>query len=42
MFGRDVAQTVSRWLSTPAAGVQSQVSLCGICIGQNGTAEGYL
>jgi hypothetical protein len=37
-----IAQVVSRRLSTEAAGVQSQVRLCGICGGQSGAGAGFL
>jgi hypothetical protein len=40
--GHAIAQAVSRWLSTTAAQVRSQVTSCGICGGQSGTGAGFL
>jgi hypothetical protein len=40
--GRAIAQSVSRWLSTSAARVRSQVRSSGICGGQSGTGAGFL
>jgi hypothetical protein len=40
--GRAIAQAVSRWLSTAAARVRSQIRACGICGGQSGTGAGFL
>jgi hypothetical protein len=42
MYGRAIAQAVSRWLPTAAARVRSQVRSCGIWGGQSGTGAGFL
>jgi hypothetical protein len=41
-IGRAIAQTVSRWLPTAAARVQTQDRSCGICGRQSGTGAGFL
>jgi hypothetical protein len=41
-LSRDIAQAVSRTLAVSAAQFPAQVSLCGICGGQNGTEAGFL
>jgi hypothetical protein len=40
--GRAIAEAVSRWLPTAAAGVQSRVWSSGICGGQSGAGAGFL
>jgi hypothetical protein len=40
--GRAVTLAVSRWLSTAAARVRSQVRSCAICEGQSGTVAGVI
>jgi hypothetical protein len=40
--GRAIAQAVSRWLPTAAAGVRIRVESCGICGGQSGAGAGFL
>jgi hypothetical protein len=42
LLGRAIAQAVSRWLSTAAARVQTQVWSSGICDGQSGAGAGFL
>jgi hypothetical protein len=42
MFGRAVAQAVSRRFPTAAARVRAQIRSCGICGGQSGTGTGFL
>jgi hypothetical protein len=39
--GCAVAQAVSRWLPTAAAGVRV-LAACGVCGGQSGTGAGFL
>jgi hypothetical protein len=39
--GRAAAQTVSRWLPTPAARVRV-LAACGVCGGQSGIGAGFL
>jgi hypothetical protein len=39
--GRDVTQSVSRWLPTAAARVRVRAA-CGVCSGQSGTGAGFL
>jgi hypothetical protein len=39
--GRDIAQAVSRRLSTVAARVRARVRSCGVCGGQSGTEAGF-
>jgi hypothetical protein len=41
MFGRAVAQAVSRWLPTAAARVHVRAA-CGVCGGQGDTGAGFL
>jgi hypothetical protein len=41
LFGRAVAQAVSRWLPTAAARVRVRAA-CGACGGQSGTGAGFL
>jgi hypothetical protein len=40
--GHALAQTASRCVPTAAARVQTRVSSCGICGGQNGAWAGFL
>jgi hypothetical protein len=40
--GRAIAQSVSRWLPTAAARVQTRVWSSGICGGQSGAGAGFL
>jgi hypothetical protein len=42
IYGRALAQAVSRQLPTAAACVRSQVRSCGTCGGQSGTGAGYI
>jgi hypothetical protein len=42
IFGRAIAQAVSRWLPTAAARVRARVWACGICGGQSGSGVGFL
>jgi hypothetical protein len=42
LAGRAIAETVSRWLPTAAARVQSRVWSSGICGGQCGAGAGFL
>jgi hypothetical protein len=42
VFGRAIAQAVSRWLPTAAARVQTRVWSSGICGGQSGAGAGFL
>jgi hypothetical protein len=42
IFGRVIAQAVSRRLPTVAAPVRAQVRSCGICSGQSGAGAGFL
>jgi hypothetical protein len=42
IWGRAIAQAVSRWLQTAAARVQTRVWSSGICGGQSGTGVGFL
>jgi hypothetical protein len=42
VFGRAIAEAVSRWLPTAAAWVRTRVWSSGICGGQNGVGAGFL
>jgi hypothetical protein len=42
VYGRAIAQEVSRWLPTAAARVRAQVWSNGICGGQSGEGAGFL
>jgi hypothetical protein len=42
IYGRAIAEAVSRWLPTAAARVQSRGWSSGICGGQSGTGAGFL
>jgi hypothetical protein len=42
IYGRAIAEAVSRWLPTAAARVQSRVWSSGICGGQSGVGAGFL
>jgi hypothetical protein len=41
MYGRAIAEAVSRWLPTEATRVQSRVWSSGICGGQSGVGAGF-
>jgi hypothetical protein len=42
VYGRAIAQAVSRWLPAAEARVRARVRSCGICGGQSGTVAGFL
>jgi hypothetical protein len=42
LYGRAIAETVSRWLPNAAASVRSRFWSSGICGGQSGAGAGFL